>query len=444
MTIGTKTLTESVCTISGRKVTLLSHGDCKLYAFQSGSIGSQVSFRVTSNVYTTLMRTPSGRGAYVVAPGFDMQSAMAEDVKKDVIALAYESVGGNFIDGIFAVNAATLENANISKIGYYGQNSSIRNFTKGLGGVPIDLTSDYGALNRLRSFMHIPWLGGITGGPTLHEFVHNWANQGFISNPSDPAHWGFSSANGQLGGFDLRTLVQTAPWTWQANSTGKSSFGTFANGGNSVPYGNLELYLMGLISPSELDPVVVAINGKPSGQANQFTADRLETITSSQLVARAGQRFPSWEFSQKKFVVLFILIGNTSPTESQLTAFDVQIDEFTRQGTDSKSHINNFWAATGGKAILSYFDIANTNTRNQDTNDSQKLLDWAEHAFPSLFPSMNKVNGQTASIKHTCYQTGFCIGFDGLGNLFLNDSIKWFQAGTVTDFSAYMQAEGFQ
>ena len=36
----------------------------------------------------------------------------------------------------------------------------------------------------------------------------------------------------------------------------KGGFGLFANGGNGVKYGNFELYLMGLIPPSEVEDIV--------------------------------------------------------------------------------------------------------------------------------------------------------------------------------------------
>ena len=36
----------------------------------------------------------------------------------------------------------------------------------------------------------------------------------------------------------------------------KDGFGLFANGGNGVKYGNLELYLMGLIPPGEVEDIV--------------------------------------------------------------------------------------------------------------------------------------------------------------------------------------------
>ena len=36
----------------------------------------------------------------------------------------------------------------------------------------------------------------------------------------------------------------------------KGGFGFFANGGNGVKYGNFELYMMGLIPPSEVEDIV--------------------------------------------------------------------------------------------------------------------------------------------------------------------------------------------
>ena len=43
-------------------------------------------------------------------------------------------------------------------------------------------------------------------GPMLHELMHRWANSVTPSSGSG-RHWGFSSANGTLGGFDIADLV---------------------------------------------------------------------------------------------------------------------------------------------------------------------------------------------------------------------------------------------
>ena len=57
------------------------------------------------------------------------------------------------------------------------------------------------------------------------------------------AHWGFSRANGQLGGFDIVNLEDLGDGQWTAGR-----FGTFANGGNSLPYSLIELYFAGLLA----------------------------------------------------------------------------------------------------------------------------------------------------------------------------------------------------
>ena len=65
----------------------------------------------------------------------------------------------------------------------------------------------------------------------------------------------------------LLTLV-IFPFLFSCNSSSSSSdsdsgsyfvkggFGLWANGGNGVKYGNFELYLMGLIPPSEVEDIV--------------------------------------------------------------------------------------------------------------------------------------------------------------------------------------------
>ena len=79
----------------------------------------------------------------------------------------------------------------------------------------------------------------LTQGPALHELMHNWGN--YALQTTNNAHWGFTGGSGwgQLGGFKQSTLIENGNNSYTVNS-----FGEVANGGNSVKYNELELYLM--------------------------------------------------------------------------------------------------------------------------------------------------------------------------------------------------------
>ena len=96
-------------------------------------------------------------------------------------------------------------------------------------------------------------------------------------------HWGVSSVNGQLGGFALSSLEELGEGLYQANP-----FGTFANGGNRLPYSSLELYLMGMIPEEEVEDIVSfsglsATNGQ-FFDSNQWSATQKVITTSDDLV----------------------------------------------------------------------------------------------------------------------------------------------------------------
>ena len=142
---------------------------------------------------------------------------------------------------------------------YYGIYHHVRNAVRGTG-VPVSV---YGPAGTLKGTIHMPYRTAILRGPMLHELLHAWAN--FAVPTAREAHWGFSSANGQLGGFDLDNLVNHGGGRYSAGS-----FATIANGGNSVPYSPIELYFAGFIPPWEVPDLWVAKDGQWDGRAGRL------------------------------------------------------------------------------------------------------------------------------------------------------------------------------
>ena len=111
-------------------------------------------------------------------------------------------------------------------------------------------------------------------GPMLHELMHRWAN--FTVPPAQP-HWDFTSANGILGGFDAGALEDRGGGVYSAPN---AYTGGWAR--NLKPYSPIELYLAGLIPPSEVPDLWVAEDGELSQSHNDwdvFTASRVKTYT---------------------------------------------------------------------------------------------------------------------------------------------------------------------
>ncbi len=234
---------------------------------------------------------------------------------------------------------------------YYGRSTKIKNDVQGIGSSLYDGTSGYGSAGRLKSIIHMPRTEYVVNGPFLHEIAHYWANQGFIPTTVG-GHWGYSSAGGQLGGFD--ELIDLGNNTYQGRLNGSDGFGAIANGGNSLPYSNVELYTMGLIGPAELESLQVAVNPQSNGEVGQFTADAITVYTATDLITQHGERIPSEMDSQKEFKGLAVIISTTELSDEKIDSVNRDLENFSRQDAPDSYWGNsfNFWEATGERATL--------------------------------------------------------------------------------------------
>lgn len=234
-------------------------------------------------------------------------------------------------------------------LGFLGRNLSAQNKVQGLGGDTFNQATRFGAKDKLQGIIYMPVTEYIKSGPFLHELAHTWGNRNFIPTTVS-GHWGYSSAGGQLGGFD--TLTSLGNNTYKGTVAGRTSFGTFANGGNSIPYSNLELYLMGLIGENELKPVQVAVNPKATNKSGEFTADRIDTFSVTQLIEKNGKRIPTVENSQKTFKSLTVIISPSELSPNKKKEINDLIDPFFKKEPSGFEGTLNFWEATKGKASI--------------------------------------------------------------------------------------------
>jgi len=244
--------------------------------------------------------------------------------------------------------------------GYYGKHFSTQNDIAGIGTSIYDNTAFWGSASaasgpgKLQGVIHFPYINGLVNGPGLHEITHRWANHVTQAFPTTVGgHWGFSSIGGQLGGWAEGTLVSLGGGQYQANKGGGSSwFGTFANGGNALAYGNLELYLMGMIPAGDL--VGIQYAGNPAwvnSGLGIFSADAINSVSASSLISTLGARNPSFQNSQKSFNVLNVVVSTSPISAEQFVANDTQVASFSLKG-DNSSYLFNFWEATGGVGSL--------------------------------------------------------------------------------------------
>ena len=246
---------------------------------------------------------------------------------------------------------------------YYGIHIDVQNTVQGTGLYNKSLFShnqEIGSAGRLTAILHFPYNTALLWGPSLHEILHSWANFAIPTPTTVGVHWGFSSANGQLGGFDRANLIDYGGGRYSAGW-----FGTIANGGNSLPYSPIELYFAGLIPPSEVPDLWVAEDGAWLDDASGdwvyddvgnpvFTASQVSTWSIGRIAAEHGARIPDSSQSQKHFRAAFILIVDPLHPAPQSTLDDLSeaVQLFARAGSDDDDTEFNFWEATGGRATL--------------------------------------------------------------------------------------------
>ena len=229
---------------------------------------------------------------------------------------------------------------------YTGVHWSVGNSVQGIG------RRTFGSDGKLKALLHfVHPEDPIRRGPMLHEILHSWANYAVPS--VDFYHWGFSSANGQLGGFDHANLVDHGDGRYSAGS-----FGLFANGGNSIPYSPIELYLAGFMPPDDVPDLWVANDGRWTADRDEsghsiFAATEVETWSVERIVEEHGARVPNWENSQKNFRAAAVLITDDwfPASEKVLSTLVESLSAFSKAGDDDDA-LFNFWEATGGRGTF--------------------------------------------------------------------------------------------
>ena len=242
-------------------------------------------------------------------------------------------------------------------INYYGKNVGVSNNITGIGGGVYNYTSNYGSSGKLKSVMQLSSLSFLQNGPALHELLHNWANYALPTENVDQTgtnltsysyygHWGFTggSTKGQLGGFNQSSLEDLGN-----NQYSVDPFGAFANGGNSVPYNELELYLMGMTpinSVNEFDLFNDITSLEVTNSKYTFTANKV-SYGPDELESLLGARSPSSSDSQKEFDLLIIVLTDNALTDNQWTSINDAAEWFSFKGAD-ELYFYNFWEATNG------------------------------------------------------------------------------------------------
>jgi len=304
----------------------------------------------SNNRVSSLRMTESEYSNWINNDGFtdrDLRLSLVNDV--------YNKFPDKYDFIFFVLNEPSIP----SSLFYYGMLIGVSNDVEGIGKYNYDYSSDYGSSGKLKAVMQLTGLEYLKYGPALHELAHQWANFALPTHSVDGpgsniasypygSHWGFTggSSPGQLGGFEQSTLIENGN-----NSYTVAEFGPFANGGNGIPFNELELYLMGMLPISSVtnfdmftDITSLAIDTLTYDFT--FTANRT-TYTPESIEILLGERVPSVASSQKDFSLLVVVITDSPLTDDEWNKVDATAEWFSNKGDDGTS-LYNFWEATNG------------------------------------------------------------------------------------------------
>ncbi len=245
---------------------------------------------------------------------------------------------------------------------YYGIYLSVMNDTEGIG-VSEFYDNSYGSAGKLRGVIHFPYNRALADGPSLHELQHAWSN--YVIPTAVGAHWGFSSADGQLGGFKTRNLVELGAGRYAAGR-----FGTFANGGNRPAYSPIELYFAGFLPAEEVPDLWVAADGEWLVEGDEFvytddgqpifTASDVQTYTVGDIIETHGARLPPMHEAQWHHRAAAVLLTDDAhpATAAQLERLSEHATNFSMPRNDAYTGTHNYYEATRGRGSITFAGLS--------------------------------------------------------------------------------------
>lgn len=335
----------------------------------SASTGTTAETSNMTQLSDTIYLSTSNKVVFAQVSASDyaqwQQGFPATAIRQSVTQDLYEVFRDDFDFIFLVVNEETKASGAAS-----GVNITLRNDVTGIGISTYDDTQDYGASGTLRSLLWLAQRDSLMTGPALHEIAHNWANfaiqvsaldydeTNFTEDSDYFAHWGYSSVGGQLGGFD--EYVDLGNNEYQGKFQGEAGFGANANGGNALPYADLELYLMGLLPKEDVEDITVFTGLSATNLADardgKFTATSKTIVTIDDIIADKGARVPAYPNSQTEFSAVMVVLDTSVPTDDELLEIEATVDWFSEAGNDT-SYLYNFYEATGGRATIDMTDL---------------------------------------------------------------------------------------
>lgn len=237
-----------------------------------------------------------------------------------------------------------------TQTGVEGYHYRVSNQVRGLGVPLFNAGADFGGTKQLQGILYFPRWTAFWRMPLLHELAHQWANDAWPS--TEPGHFGFCGSGSQLGGFDPKTLQARGSGVYQARNYAGRTFGTAANGANTIPYSPFELYLMGLADGGEVAPFPCAVQPKwINMRQGLFSARGMPMVSLNDVTRRNGLRVPTYKTSPKVFKLLVVLLSEGQPTATDLRGLQQLTQRMVQTGDNGDSSYS-FFEATRGRGRL--------------------------------------------------------------------------------------------
>ena len=189
----------------------------------------------------------------------------------------------------------------------------VKNDVGGINVVAFDRSADYGSGGRLQQVVYQN--AHVLGLETNHEMGHRWA--AYLNRPalnlSLPTgfHWGPSNHVGQMGNGPY--LLEEAGGYRVTNADDSENFVINA-------FSDLELYLMGLARPDEVQPLRFVTDPSVDVQFGALLpASSTRLVTIDDIVAVYGERAPAMATSQSAFNAAYVVVSDRLLTKPEWT-----------------------------------------------------------------------------------------------------------------------------
>jgi len=306
-------------------------------------------------------------GASAFNPEFDLENLGGiydSQYVMDVVQSIYE-IANDVYDVIIFVG-----NVDTSDVSYSGFARQVGNNVDGLGAPVWSSASCFGSAGRLRGVVSIPafdglWqdsdsaLVGTAYGSLIHEVLHLWGGGNLLPATEDlngnivGGHWGVSSANGILGGFDLKSLSMVEDGTYRVDY-----FSDIGNSNLDLFLSPLELYMMGVLPSNEVPDTAVFSGVSQVNDAGScedygyqwwdgkcFTAARQTMVSIEDIIDVFGER----PYEREVDVSLLVVAVSEDPlTEAEWSRIDKRISWYAEPSAVNDFN-NNMWEASLGK-----------------------------------------------------------------------------------------------